>query len=122
MPAMRTSSPRDPLGPQRRDVATTRVKRVSRTVAFLAAGAAAALGLIVSKEIPGTTTSADTTVSSTSSTTAGTSTASGTGSSSGSASQSSDTSASTATTVTPTTTAPSTTTKSATVVSGGTGR
>ena len=41
------------LGARRRDLATTRVRRISRAVAIVAAAAAAVLGLVVSKQIPG---------------------------------------------------------------------
>src|ERR1700688_1491891 len=69
MPTMNNSPPR-PGGTQadRRDRAGTRVRRTSRAVALLATGAAAALGLVVSKEIPGVTASASNPASSSGST------------------------------------------------------
>src|SRR5579863_3317703 len=104
------------LEANRRDSAHTRARRTSRAVAIVATGAAAALGLVVSKEIPGASASAQTTVSSTAPTSSGTGGTTTTTSSGTSASASSATSSGT-----PSTT-PSSTTKSATVVSGGTGR
>ncbi|HEY5023959.1 MAG TPA: hypothetical protein VII76_03200 [Acidimicrobiales bacterium] len=101
------------LEANRRDGAHGRARRTARAVAIVATGAAAALGLVVSKEIPGASASAQATVSSTSSGTGGTT-----------ATPSSTTSSATQNT-TPSSatqsTTPSSTTKSATVVSGGTG-
>lgn len=103
---------------QRRDVAASRVRWTSRTVAVLATGAAVTLGLVVSREIPGTTASAtahstETTTPTTVPTTTPTATTPTTAAT---------TAAPTATATTPaTTSAPSSTSKSATVVSGGTG-
>jgi cytoskeletal protein RodZ len=104
------------LGARRRDRAEVRVRRTSRAVMIVATGAAAVVGLVVSREIPGTTATAATTPSTATS---------GPGSSSSGSSTSSGASASTSGTAaatTTTTTAPSATSNSATVVSGGTGR
>ncbi len=114
---------RDRSGTTRRDEARARVRWISRAVAIVAAGAAAVLGLVVSKEIPGTTASVHATSSTTSTSAPTASSAASQPATAGAGSSSSGTSATTAATTTPTTatTTPSSTTKSATVVSGGTG-
>lgn len=89
---------RQQAGTTSRDVASTRVHRTARGVAVLAAGVAVALGLVVSKELPGTAPAS-----------ASSSTSSGTASSSPTSSA-----------ATTTTTTPLSTSQSATVVSGGT--
>jgi cytoskeletal protein RodZ len=121
MPTMHETPMSDRSGASRRDTARGRVRRTSRAVAVIAAGAAAGLGLLVSKQIPGTTSSAATTVTSspsTSTTSAGTDTDTDSATASTTAPATSPTTAPT----TVTTTAPTSTTKAATVVSGGTGR
>lgn len=111
-PARRRGRP-DRSGATRRDDARARVRWISRAAAIVAAGTAAVLGLVVSKEIPGTTASATASSSGASQT--------ATADVGSSSSTTATTSATTAPTRTAAATTPSSTTKSATVVSGGTG-
>ena len=105
----------------RRDLASGRVRGVTRALAVVAAAATGIIALVVSREIPGVSATAGT-VSNGSSTSGGSSTSTGSSSqqqstSSGAASSSSD-----STSDTTATTTPQATTRTPTVVSGGTSR